>query len=56
MMAQFLSKEHKILNFLFAFFFKIFETLKAHISGTEADINKLSKAFFLVLTVFHISQ
>ena len=26
--------------FLFAFFLKISETLKAHISGTEADINK----------------
>ena len=33
-------KGHKLLNFLFAFFVKISETLKAHISGTEADINK----------------
>ena len=29
-----------MLNFLFAAFFKILETLKAHISGMEADINK----------------
>ena len=36
-----------MLNFLFAFFLKIFETLKAHISGTETDINKRYKAFVL---------
>ena len=29
-----------MLNFVFAFFLKISETLKAHISGTEADTNK----------------
>ena len=29
-----------MLDFLSAFFLKIFETLKAHISGTEAGINK----------------
>ena len=28
------------VQFLFAFFLKISETLKAHIPGTEADINK----------------
>ena len=33
-------KGAKMLNFLFTFFLKISETLKAHISGTEADINK----------------
>ena len=35
-----------MLSFLFAFFLKISETLKAHISGMEADINK--RAFVLV--------
>ena len=39
-MPQFLLKGHKMINFLFAFFLKISETLKAHISGTEADINE----------------
>ena len=34
-----------MLNFLYAFCLKISETLKAHISGTEADINKQQKAF-----------
>ena len=29
-----------MLNFLDVFFLKIFETLKASISGTEIDINK----------------
>ena len=29
-----------MLNFLVAFFLEIFETLKAHIFGTEIDINK----------------
>ena len=38
--SQFLLKEHKMLNFLFAFFLEISATLKAHISGTETDINK----------------
>ena len=38
--SQFLLKGHKMLNFLFAFFLKIFGTLKAHTIGTEADINK----------------
>ena len=36
----FLLKGHKMFNFLFAFFLKISETLKAHISGTEANINE----------------
>ena len=36
-----------MLNFLVAFFLKISETLKAHTSGTETDINKQLKAFFL---------
>ena len=40
MMLQFLFKGHKLLNFLVAFFLKIFETLKTGISGTEIDINK----------------
>ena len=35
-------------NFLLALFLKISETLKAHISGTEADIDKQEIAFFLV--------
>ena len=48
MTSQFLLKGHKMLNFLFAFSFKISETLKAHISEMEADINKRFKAFFLV--------
>ena len=30
-------KGHKMFNFLVAFFLKISETLKAHISGTETD-------------------
>ena len=30
-----------MLNFPFAFFLKISQTLKAHISGMEADINKI---------------
>ena len=38
--SQFLLKGHKMFNFLFAFFLKISETLKAHISGTETDINR----------------
>ena len=45
--SHFLLKGHKMLKFLFAFFLKISETLKAHISGTEADVNKRSP-FFLV--------
>ena len=49
MMSQFLLKGHKMLNFLFPFFLKISETLKAHISGTKADINERLGAFFLVL-------
>ena len=36
--SQFLLKGRKMFNFLYAFFLKISET--AHISGTEADINK----------------
>ena len=38
--SQFLLKGHKMVNFLFAFFLKISVALKAHISGTETDINK----------------
>ena len=38
--SQFLLKGHKMLNFLVALFLKISETLKAHISGMETDINK----------------
>ena len=38
--SPFLLKGHKMLNFLVAFFLKISETLKAHISGTETDITK----------------
>ena len=48
MTPQFLLKGHKMLNFLFAFSLKISETLKAHISGTEAYINKRQEAFFVV--------
>ena len=40
MTSQFLLKGHKMLNLLFAFFLKISETLKVHISGTEADVNE----------------
>ena len=54
MTSQFLLKEHKMLNFLFAFFLKISETLKPHISGTEADINKRQRAFFLVFNPYFI--
>ena len=38
--SQLLLKGHKMFTFLVAFFLKISEMLKAHISGTEADINK----------------
>ena len=38
--SQFSLKGHKMLNFLVAFFLKTSETLKAHISDTETDINK----------------
>ena len=38
-----------MLNFLVAFFLKISENLKAHISGTKTDINERKKAFFSVL-------
>ena len=54
--SQLLLKGHKMLNFLVAFFFKISETLKAHISGKKQLLtngNELSSWF---LTVFHISQ
>ena len=40
MMSQFLLKGHKMLDFLFAFLLKISETLKAHISATETDIDQ----------------
>ena len=40
MTSQILLKGHKMFNFLVAFFLKISETLKVHISGTETDINK----------------
>ena len=48
MTSQFLLNGHRMLNLLVAFFLKISETLKAHISGTEIDINKWSKDLFLV--------
>ena len=38
--SQFFLKGYKMFNFLFSFFLKISEALKAHISGTEADTNK----------------
>ena len=37
----------------FRIFPKISETLKAHISGTERDINKQQKLSFQFLTFFH---
>ena len=40
MTSQFLLKGHKTPHFLFAFFLKKSETLEAHFSGTEPDINK----------------
>ena len=46
-MSQVLLKRHKMLNFIFTFFVKTSETMKAHISGTEADINKWQEAFCL---------
>ena len=46
--SQFLLKGHKMFIFLVAFSLKISETLKAHISGTEADISKRQRAFFPV--------
>ena len=49
MTSKFLLKGHKILNFL-VFLLKIFETLKAHISVTEININKRYKAFFSVFS------
>ena len=52
MTSQFLLKGHKMHNFLVASFLKIFESLKAHISGTEIDLNKR----FRFLTVFRIRQ
>ena len=39
---------HKMFNFLSAFFLKISETLKVHISEMEPDINKHKKALLLV--------
>ena len=48
MTSQFLLKGHKMLSFLFAFFLKISENLKAHISETKADINKRERPFFSV--------
>ena len=54
--SQFLLKGHKMLNFVFAFFLKISETLKAHISGTEADINKRKRALFLVFNCLSYKQ
>ena len=44
MTSQFLLKGHKMLNFLFAFFIKISETLEAHISGRE-KISTNDKSF-----------
>ena len=48
MTSEFLLKGHKMFSFLVAFFLKISGSLKAHISGTETDINKWKKAFFSV--------
>ena len=48
---QMLLNGHKMFNFLFVFFLKISETLKANISEMEADIDKRSKSFFLVFKV-----
>ena len=55
MMSQFLLNWHKMFNFLVAFFLKISETLKAHISGTEISTNG-KKLSFRFLKVFNISQ
>ena len=54
--SEFLLKGHKMFNFLIAFFLKISETLKAHISGTETDIKNGKKLSSWFLTVFHINQ
>ena len=40
MTSKFLLNGQKMLNFLVAFFLEISETLKAHIFGTEIDIDK----------------
>ena len=42
-----------MFNFLFAFFLEIFETLKAHISGTETTKSEKPSSQFS--TLFHIS-
>ena len=56
MTSKFMLKGYKMLNFLFAFFLKISGILKAHISGTETDINKGKKLSFRFSTAFHINQ
>ena len=38
--SQVMLKGHNMVNFLFEFLLKISVTLKAHISGTETDIDK----------------
>ena len=56
MTSQLLLKGHKMLNFLFAFSFKISETSKAHISGKETYQQTVKKIPFGFQTVSHISQ
>ena len=56
MTSHFLLKGHKMLNFLFAFFLEMSETLEAHMSGMETDIKNGEKLSFQFSTVFHISQ
>ena len=47
MTSQVLLTGRKMLNFSFAILLKIFETLKAHISGTETDTKQIVKSFLL---------
>ena len=54
--SQFLLKGQKMFNFLFAFFLKISETLKAHTFGTKAVLTNGKELSSWFLTVFHIRQ
>ena len=54
--SEFLLKGHKMFNFLVAFFLKISDTLKAHISGRKQISTNGKKLSSWFLTVFHISQ
>ena len=54
--SQFLLKGHKMLNFLFAFFPEISETLRAHTSGMKQISAKGKKPSSQFLTAFHINQ